>query len=159
VKAVYSIALRGQAGIFEGKDVNKAEMLLRKAVEVDPQSSEAHFDLGKLYTQSKNHPKAIKSYQKAIGLNPRSAKTVFNLGFVYATTEDFANAEEMFHRAAELKPPFLDKAIFNLAMVQQKQGKEQECVNNLEKALMINPENHRARKYLEQLTGISGVSR
>ncbi len=159
VKVLYSRALRGQASMFEGKDLNKAEILLRKAVQVDSQSSEAYFDLGKLYTRSKDYPKAIKSYQKAIGLNPRSAKTVFNLGFVYATTQDYANAEEMFLRAGELKPPFLDKAIFNLAMVQQKQGKEQECVNNLEKALMINPDNHRARKYLEQLTGISGVSR
>ena len=69
------------------------------------------------------------------------------------------NAEELFHRAAELKPPFLDKAIFNLAMVQQKQGKKQECIKNLEKALMINPDNHRARKYIEQLTNNSGVSR
>jgi type II secretory pathway predicted ATPase ExeA len=158
LKALYSRALRGQASMFDGKDVNKAVILLRKAVEVDPQSFEAHFDLGKLYAQSQDHPKAIKSYHKAIDLDPRSAKTAFNLGFEYATTQDYANAEEMFHRAAELKPPFHDKAIFNLAMVQQKQGKGQECVRNLEKALMINPDNHRARKYLEQLAGNSGVS-
>jgi len=159
MKALYSRALRGQAAMFEGKDENKAELLLRKAVDVDPQSFEAYFDLGKLYTQSKDYPKAIKSYQNAIDLNPRSAKTAFNLGFVYATNQDYAKAEELFHRAGELKPPFLDKAIFNLAMVQQKQGKEQECVKNLNKALMINPDNHRARKYIEQLTGNSGVSR
>ncbi len=159
VKALYARALCGQAAMFAGKDENEAEILLRKAVKVDPQSFEAHFDLGKLYTQSKDYPKAIKFYQHAIGLNPRSAKTFFNLGFVYATVQDYANAEEMFLRAAEMKPPFLDKAIFNLAMVQQERGKQQECVNNLEKALMINPDNHRARKYLERLTGVSGVSR
>ena len=153
VTALYSSALRGQAASFEGKDANKAEILLRKAIEVDPQNFDAHFDLGKLYTKSKDQAKAIKSYQKAAGLNPRSAKTAFNLGFIYATTEDYANAEEQFHRAVELRPPFLDKVIFNLAMVQQKQGKEQECLKNLKKALMINPDNHRAQKYIKKLTG------
>ena len=159
VKALYTSALRGQAARFEGKDANNAEILLRKAVEVDPQNFDAHFDLGKLYTRSKDHPKAIKAYQKAVGLNPRSAKTAFNLGFVFAMTEEYANAENQFHRAVELSPPFLDKVIFNLAMVQQKQGKEQECIKNLKKALVINPDNHRARKYIKKLTGNEGVSR
>jgi Tfp pilus assembly protein PilF len=159
VKSLYSRALRGQAGMFMGTDANRAEILLREAVEIEPQNSEAYFDLGKLYTQSKDFPKAIKSYQKAISLNSRSAKTFYNLGFIYATTQDYTNAEEMFLRAAELKPSFLDKTIFNLAMVQQKQGKKEECVNNLEKALNINPDNHRARKYFERLTGITGESR
>ena len=153
VTALYSSALRGQAASFEGKDANKAEILLRKAVEVDPQNFDAHFDLGKLYTKSNDNPKAIKSYQKAAGLNPRSAKTAFNLGFAHAMTEDYANAEKQFHRAVELRPPFLDKVIFNLAMVQQKQGKEQECIENLKKALMVNPDNHRAQKYIKILTG------
>ena len=124
VKALYSRALRGQAGMFTGIDANRAEKLLREAVEIEPQSSEAHFDLGKLYTQSKDYSKAIECYQRAIDLNFGSAKTFFNLGFIYATTQDYTNAEKMFLRAAELKPPFLDKTIFNLAIVQQKQGKK-----------------------------------
>lgn len=156
VKARYAQALRGQAGMLLEKDSKQSEILLNKAIEVDPQNAQNHFELGKLYTRSKDYPKAISAYQKAADLNPRSADTLFNLGFVYATTKDYARAEEMFLRVVKLKPLYQDRAIFNLAMVQQKQGKKRECIANLEKVLMINPQNKKAQKYLERLKGNSG---
>lgn len=156
VKARYAQALRGQAVMLLEKDSKQSEMLLNKAIEVDPQNAQNHFELGKLYTRSKDYPKAISAYQKAADLNPGSADTLFNLGFVYATTKDYVRAEEMFLRVVKLKPLYQDRAIFNLAMVQQKQGKKRECIANLEKVLMINPQNKRAQKYLKRLKNISG---
>jgi type II secretory pathway predicted ATPase ExeA/cytochrome c-type biogenesis protein CcmH/NrfG len=156
VKARYVQALRGQAGMLLEKDSKQSEILLHKAIEVDPQNAQTHYELGKLYTRSKDYPKAISAYQKAADLNPRSANTLFNLGFVYATTKDTVRAEEMFLRVVKLKPPYQDRAIFNLAMVQQKQGKNRECIANLEKVLKINPQNKKARKYLKRLKGNSG---
>ena len=66
------------------------------------------------------------------------------------------NAEKMFLLVAELRPQYLDKALFNLAVVQQKQGKRKQCIENLEKALIINPKNQRARKYLNRFKNNSG---
>jgi general secretion pathway protein A len=155
-KALYAQALRGQAGMLLEKDSKQSEILLNKAIEVEPQNAQNHFELGKLYTRSKDYPKAIGAYQKAADLNPQSADTLFNLGFVYATTKDYVRAEEMFLRVVKLKPPYQDRAIFNLAMVQQKQGKKRECIANLEKVLKINPQNKKAQKYLKRLKENSG---
>ena len=158
IKMDYSKALRGQADSVFIKNPDTSKILLSKAVEVDPQNAEAHFDLGRLYTKSKDYPKAIKAYQNAANLNYRPSDTFYNLGFIYASTKDFANAEKMFLHVVDLKPPYLDKVLFNLAVVQQKQGKEQQCIENLEKTMLINPKNQRAQQYLNQLKKYKGVS-
>jgi tetratricopeptide (TPR) repeat protein len=54
----------------------------------------------------------------------------------------------MFSRVVELQPSYLDEAYFNLAVVQNLQGKNEESIRNLEKALEVNPANKRAKKYL-----------
>ena len=151
VKGYYSQALRGQAAQHMGKHPEGAEVLLVKAVGADPQNAQAHFDLGKLYTRSKDYAKAIQGYHKAAALNYRTSDAFFNLGFIYAAKRDYMNAEKMFLLVEASRPSYLDKALFNLAVVQQKQGKKKQCIGNLEKALMINPKNKRARTYLNQI--------
>ena len=151
IKIYYSKALLGQAESVFIKNPGTAGILLSKAVEADPQNAEAHFDLGRLYTKSKDYPKAIIAYQKAANLSHRPSDAFYNLGFIYASTKDFANAEKMFLQVVDLKPPYLDKVLFNLAVVQQKQGKKQQCIENLEKAMINNPKNQRAQHYLNQL--------
>jgi len=150
VKVYYSQALRGQAGSILEENPSKAEILLRKALKADPQNAEAYFDLGRLYTKSKDYSKAIKAYQKAADFNYRTPDTFFNLGFIYATKKDYMNAEKMFLLVADSRTDYLDKTLFNLAVVQQKQGKRNQCIENLEKALMINPKNQRIRKFLNR---------
>ena len=151
VKGYYSQALRGQAGSLLGINPRESERLLVKAIEIDPQNAEAQFDLGKLYTRSKDYSKATKAYQNAADLNYRSVDTFFNLAFIYAEKKDYMNAEKMFLLVTDSRTDYLDKALFNLAVVQQKQGKTNQCIKNLEKALNINPENQRVRTYLNHL--------
>jgi type II secretory pathway predicted ATPase ExeA/tetratricopeptide (TPR) repeat protein len=158
MKMDYSEALQGQAESLFIKNPGKAEILLSKAVEADPQNAEAHFDLGRLYTKSKDYSKAITAYQKAANLSHRPSDAFYNMGFIYASTKDFANAEKMFLHVADLKPPYLYKVLFNLAVVQQKQGKKQQCIENLEKAMINNPKNQRAQQYLNRLTNDKEVS-
>ncbi|MBW2245687.1 MAG: AAA family ATPase [Deltaproteobacteria bacterium] len=151
IKGYYSQALRGQAGSLLGTNPRESERLLVKAIEIDPQNAEAHFDLGKLYTRSKDYSKATKAYQNAADLNYRSVDTFFNLGFIYSEKKDYMNAEKMFLLVTDSRTDYLDKALFNLSVVQQKQGKTNQCIKNLEKALNINPENQRVRTYLNHL--------
>jgi type II secretory pathway predicted ATPase ExeA len=153
VKLLYVQALRGQADTLSVKDPQEEELLLHKAIQADPQDARTYFDLGKIYTKSKDYPKAIKAYEKAADLNPNSPDTFFNLGFVHAASKDYESAEQTLLRVTELQPNYLDKALFNLAFVQQKQGKRQQCIDNLEKALTVNPSNQKVRKYLNQIQG------
>ena len=158
IKFYYSKALREQAKIVLSNDPYMSMKLLIKAVEADPRNAAAFFDLGLLQTKSKNYKKAIIAYQEAANLNYRSSDAYYNLGFIYASTKDYATAEKMFLRVVDLKPQYLDKALFNLAVIQQKLRKKQQCTENLEKAIKINPNNQRARQYLNQLKNAKEVS-
>ncbi len=158
-RVLYSQALQGQAYALLVNYPKKAEELLRKAVQSDPQNARAYFDLGKIYTKSKDYPKAIQAYEMAADLDPSSPDAFFNLGFTYAATKDYGRAEKMLLRVTELKPHYLDKALFNLAVVQQKQGKTQQSVENLKEALTVNPHNSRARKYLNRIEDTPGKIR
>ena len=156
IRTLYIQVIRDQAAFLLTKDTNQAEKLLQKAVKADPQNAMTYYDLGKLYSRKKDHLKAINAYKKAADLNFDSANTFFNLGFAYAAIKDYEHAEQMFFRVMDLEPPYLDKAIVNLALVQYKQGKKLQCIDNLRNALTVNPGNQRAHKYLEQFTAVSG---
>ena len=152
----YAEALTGEAENLARTDVKKATQLLEKSTRLNPESEEAHFQLGMLYLRQKDYPKAIASYQNVIALNPEFPDTYFNLGFIHALAKDYAKAETMYARVVELAPAYLDEALFNLALVQNEQGKKAEGLANLEKAVAINPENMPARNYLKKLQGVAG---
>ena len=158
-KPLYARALAGQAGRLLEKSPLEAETMLRKAVALDSKNVEAYFVLGKLYTRSKDYARAIVAYQKAVGLDPDLADALFNLGFIYASTGMYEDAEKMFARAVRTHPPYLDKALFNLAMVQQKLGKKEESRTNLEKAVAVKPDNQKAQTFLKQFKAAAEAGR
>ncbi|GAB6097468.1 hypothetical protein JCM14469_37220 [Desulfatiferula olefinivorans] len=151
IRIDYSRALRGQADLIAGQYPDQARELLTAAVDIDPRHGRAHFDLGRLWTESNNHVKAVQAYRAAADLAFRPCETYYNLGYSYAALKKFSLAEQMFRQAAALNPPYLDKALFNLAVVQHRQGKKQPCIDNLEKALKHNPGNLKAKGYLTRL--------
>ena len=148
----YEDALRGEADSISKTDPAKAEALLLKAVEANPESVKAHFNLGLLYVQEKKYQEAIDQYKRVSELDPEHTDAFFNLGYLYAMSKDYGDAEKMYERVVELKPAYQDEALFNLAMVQKLLGKKDACIANLKKALEINPKNERVRKYLKKLT-------
>jgi tetratricopeptide (TPR) repeat protein len=103
----------------------------------------------------KNPGEAKSLLLKAVELNPRSADAYFNLGYIYALDRNYSKAEEMYSQVIKLSPPYQDEALFNLALVQEKQGKKKPSMENLDRALKINPQNEMARKLLKKLKEVS----
>ena len=153
VTAPYAQALEGLGLKLEDKQPKKAIRLLAKATELNPESIEANFHLGLIYVEAKQYPKAIKRYEKVIQLDPQYADAYFNLGYIYAVTKKYDKAEEAYKHVVDLAPPYLDEALFNLAMVQKRLGKKDECIENLKRAVIVNPKNKLAKKYLKKLSG------
>ena len=145
---LYIQSLQEWAASLFDTDPHKAQALLRKAIELSPENAKSHFYLGKFYTKLKDYPKAINYYCRAIDLDPSYHKSLFNLAFVYAVTTDYPSAEQTINKLIDLSPPYVDEAYFNLAMVQHLQGKRQQSIGNLERALEFNSKNLKARKYL-----------
>jgi TolA-binding protein len=92
---------------------------------------------------------------KAVEVDPRSADAYFNLGYIYAVEKNYSKAEEMYSQVVKLSPPYQDEALYNLSLVQEKQGKKKPSRENLEQALKINPKNEMAQKLLKKLKGVS----
>jgi serine/threonine protein kinase len=103
----------------------------------------------------KNPGEAKSLLLKAVELDPRSADAYFNLGYIYAVDRNYSKAEEMYRQVVKLSPPYQDEALYNLGLVQEKQGKKKESMENLERALKINPQNEMARKLLKNLREVS----
>ena len=136
-------------------DAAEAERLLLKALEVEPDGIECLSQLGFVYVQRKDYPKAIETYQRVAALKPQWAATYFNLGFIYAVTKDYEQAQAMYQRVVDLQPPFVDEALYNLALVQTRLGHTQLSIQNLKRAVELNPKNEPAMKLLQKLTGTS----
>lgn len=150
---LYARALVGRAEQVGLSSETEAQALLRKAVEANPQNVDAHFDLGKVYTQSKDYALAIEAYRNVVRLDPEFSDAFFNMGFIYAATGKYDEAEKLFMRVVELAPGYQDKALFNLAVIQEKLGKREECLANLHKAVVLEPGNEKAQSYLKRLLG------
>lgn len=148
--AFYSRALVGLAEEILAESPGEALAMLDKAVAADPANAFAYFGLGKIYGRQKEYARAIDAYRHVLRLDPGMPEAYFNLGFIYATTERYELAEEMFASVVRMNPDFLDKALFNLAVVQHKRGENKQSVANMEKALKIRPDDRKVQAYLDQ---------
>jgi len=146
-------SLLDQAAQLADRDPQKARSVLLEAVKTDPESVQAYFKLGLIYVKLKDYANAIQSYTKASELDPQFPDIYFNLGFAYGMNEEYAKAEEMYQRVVKMRPRYIDEALFNLAVIQEKQGKRAECLSSLEQAYAINPKNEVVKKYMDRMKG------
>lgn len=148
---IYGQALVGRAEQILKFSPEKAQALLEKAIEIDGSIARAYFLLGKSYTAASRYKEAIDAYLNAGLLDPGLADAFFNLGFIYAASGKYSESERYFLHTVELTPPYMGKALFNLAVVQDKLGKTSDSLENLYKAQSYSPENDKIAAYLQKV--------
>ncbi len=148
---LYSRALVGRAEKILAASPQEAESLLHRALEANRDNGRASFVLAKIYTGQKNYASAITAYQKAGEIDPDQPDSFFNLGFLYAATGIYDKAEQNFIRAIALDPPYLGKALFNLAVIQERLGKREASLENLQRAKLHSPENNKIEQFMEKI--------
>jgi len=136
-----------------GSNPAEAKTVLQQAIAKDPRSVQGYFQLGHAHVKLKEYPKALDAYAKAGEIDPNFADAFFNMGYVHAVRKEYDKAEQMYAKVVKLSPIYVDEALFNLGMVQEKQGKRKESLQNIEKSLSINPGNEPARKALARMKG------
>ncbi len=116
----------------------------------DPLTAEEHVDLGYIYERQGKLDLAEEEYKRAVKKNRRLWQAYFNLGNVYAQRWEFERAEEAYRKALELSPQNPD-ILNNLAYVLYKQGRKEEGLVYIRKALQIKdkPEYRQTLKALE----------
>ncbi|MCX8116316.1 MAG: tetratricopeptide repeat protein [Desulfobacterota bacterium] len=83
----------------------QAEQFYRRAIERDPEMSEAHSNLGNVYLAQKQVQQAIAAYQRAIELDPKKGSYYYNLYRAYSM-ETFLSgrSDKAFQKARQLDP-------------------------------------------------------
>ncbi len=69
--------------MYEKGDTEQARLLYEKVLEIDPQCSQAHFNLGNIYDDFQDYRNALKHFKHALEINSEYADIHFNMAIVY----------------------------------------------------------------------------
>jgi adenylate cyclase len=125
----------------------RARELAGRALELDPESSEAHASLGNIALQFDHDWKAAEAeFRKAISLNPSNATAHQFLGLLLLALERFEEAKEVFRRAIQLDPGGNHQR--SLSWAELESGNFDDAIRYMEEERDRNPSSVYAHVYL-----------
>jgi tetratricopeptide (TPR) repeat protein len=99
----YAVSLwKGRRSETSPAYLDQVEALLKRALELDPSSSEAHLQLANPYSQRHQYAEAVPEYQRALKLSPNAPDAHFRLGQAYSRVGEKALAEKEFQLHKQL---------------------------------------------------------
>ncbi|MGB3514022.1 MAG: tetratricopeptide repeat protein, partial [Microcoleaceae cyanobacterium] len=111
----------------------------KQALQLNPNLSQAHHNLGEIYSGEENWQKAILNYQQAIKLNPKFSWSHHSLGKAFANTQQWQQAISSYQQALQLNPQVaVTYHCLGDALVKQKQLDA--AITSYQKAIEIQPE-------------------
>ena len=121
-------------------NIPKAEKYLKIASFIDPKSSAAHYQLGRIYFVRNDLKKAGSEIDKAINLNPEKTRSYYIKGLIDGYSENYNEAIIDFKKFIEMFPK--EWAGYNdLAWAYYKNNDYENAKITLEKGLSIKPDN------------------
>jgi tetratricopeptide (TPR) repeat protein len=114
----YAMSLwKGKRTQDPGLDRHQIESLLQKAVQLDPKLSDAHLQLGNLYSDQSKYTESIPEYVKALETKSDIADAHYRLGQAYVHTGQKEKAQEQLQVYQQLRAQHLadlDKQIADI---------------------------------------------
>jgi tetratricopeptide (TPR) repeat protein len=96
--------------------------------------------MGDVHYEQGNYNEAVKLFEKATELEPNNGQFWMNRGHALRKLENFEEAVKCYNRVAELEPK--NAMAYGFAgMVFNLQGKHDKCLEHIEKALSLEPDN------------------
>lgn len=132
---------------FEHGDFAKAEELLVRLLQSEPNSYEGRYLLGTTYMELGNYEKAKECFDKALKSSPTDQKALFNMAKVLEQQESYQEAKEFYQKAAAENPDNAEYS-YGIGVVEFKQGNFKDAVAVFEKAVELNPDDGTAVFYL-----------
>jgi hypothetical protein len=115
-------------GLRQYGNIDEAIERLQKAVDIDPDNSQAWVLLGGAYNEA-NSDRAILCYENALKLNPRSYLAYRGLGNYYLKEKDYSLAEAYYSKAIDINsfrfaPIYKNRAVARMQIGNNKGAKE-----------------------------------
>ncbi len=129
--------LRSGNKLYRDSLYSKAEVDYRKAVELNPRTPQAYFNLGNSLLMQRKADDAIKEYENALRVETnkaRQAKIFHNMGVIKQSQKDFGQAIS-YYKDALRRNPNDDETRYNLQLCQyqlKKQESQQQNQQNQE---------------------------
>jgi tetratricopeptide (TPR) repeat protein len=128
-----------------------AEQAFRKAIELAPDSIDAHFDLGTLLFKQGNYGAAAESFRRVTQLEPEYGPAYLALGRCCSKQGDQVGAIRAFRAALQYMPHDADTHR-DLGDLLAQHGQVAEARVHLERALQLQPGDARTRQLLEDVS-------
>lgn len=122
----------------QGK-LQDAVATFQRAVEIDPQSAIAAYNLGNALSALGQFDEAIEIYHRSTQLDPQSAPTWNNLGSALNSASRFDDAIEAYQRAVALRADF-PQAAESLGSLLRDTGRLDEAISYYDRVLSIRPD-------------------
>jgi tetratricopeptide (TPR) repeat protein len=132
-------------------DPNSAERALRDAIRVSPEYVTAHFLLGAALFQQGRIPDAEAAFRKAIEIKSDDALCHFNLGHCRRRQQDAKGALECYRMAIRYRPNLIEARLAAAELLLET-GDKASARGYLEEALLLQPENEKAKQLLKSAT-------
>jgi tetratricopeptide (TPR) repeat protein/ADP-heptose:LPS heptosyltransferase len=119
--------------------LQQAEAMYRKILEIDPDNVYALHLLGVIASDSGHYDSAVKLIEKALTIKPDYAEAQFNLGVALYAKGEMDKAKACFGKTLKLKPDYI-MAYFNMGNVMRKQGENTGALICFKRAVELNPD-------------------
>ena len=127
----------GQSG-----EKDKAELILKKVLQLKPDFAAAHKDLGVLYLDARLFDYARDEFQKAYELEPENPFIVYEYGNFFQITGEYKKADELYDKVLEMD--FLTPDILlNIALNSLTKNNADKAQQILERAIRLDTQNVR----------------
>lgn len=119
-------------------NIKKAFELFNKAIDTNPEFSNAYSNRGNVYRMGKKYDLAIKDYSTSLKLDPKDLGVLYSRANTYLEMENFKKAIDDYSTIIDLKPTYpniyFDRAYANIRNDNFKKAKK-----DLEAQLELNP--------------------
>lgn len=135
-----------KAQLFSTTGQLKESLLLLQVLEkIAPYNSEVYITIANVFSQLRDHPKAIKYYEKALALNEDSEddsseiiEIMLDLALEYENLQDFNGAINVLKNLL-YKSPNNESAIYEIAYCYERLGDFDKCIEYYNKYIDNNP--------------------
>lgn len=121
--------------------------VLQKAIALDPDYADAHYNLSQAYERLNRRGEALLALQRYVELIPNDAEALDRLGLLYFNSGDTDEALRSFERALALKPEH-SEAMRHLGMIYYGKRYYYLAAETLEKAVRLSPDSSQSHMIL-----------
>lgn len=129
-----------------------AERELKAAIQIAPDSGDAHYLLALTYEALKEKKKAIPELAMAVKKNPAMDIAAYRLGELYRDDGRTDKAIDAFRLVLKINPSSAD-ALYQVGLLYEKKGDKAKAVRYIKESLKYIPNYPEAQKALKRLQG------